>query len=135
MHEGFKLNVWDIGGHKTLRPYWQNYIQNCEGLVYVVDSADTARTAEAKSELLALLAEEDLKNVPLLVFANKQDLTFAASAEEVMTALSLQDIADRKWQIHACSAYTGEGIKEGMMWLVGNMKKAPVKPKPALPPQ
>lgn len=22
MHEGFKLNVWDIGGQKSIRPYW-----------------------------------------------------------------------------------------------------------------
>ena len=22
MHEGFKLNVWDIGGQKAIRPYW-----------------------------------------------------------------------------------------------------------------
>ena len=21
-HEGFQLNVWDIGGQKTIRPYW-----------------------------------------------------------------------------------------------------------------
>ena len=21
-HEGFKLNVWDIGGQKSIRPYW-----------------------------------------------------------------------------------------------------------------
>ena len=25
MHEGFKLNVWDIGGQKSIRPYWRNY--------------------------------------------------------------------------------------------------------------
>ena len=22
VHEGFKLNVWDIGGQKAIRPYW-----------------------------------------------------------------------------------------------------------------
>ena len=22
MHDGFKLNVWDIGGQKSIRPYW-----------------------------------------------------------------------------------------------------------------
>ena len=22
MRDGFKLNVWDIGGQKTIRPYW-----------------------------------------------------------------------------------------------------------------
>ena len=117
--------MWDIGGHKTLRPYWQNYIQNCDGLVYVVDSADTARTEEAKAELESLLKEDDLKSVALLVFANKQDLTFALSAEEVMDKLALSDIKDRVWQIQACSAVTKEGIQEGMEWLGKNLRKAP----------
>ena len=26
--EGFKMNVWDIGGQKTIRPYWRNYYEN-----------------------------------------------------------------------------------------------------------
>ena len=127
IHEGFKLNLWDIGGHKTLRPYWQNYIQNCDGLVYVVDSADTARTEEAKAELDSLLKEDDLKAVPLLVFANKQDLTFALSAEEIMEKLTLDKITDRVWQIQACSEVTKEGIQDGMEWLVKNMKKSAPK--------
>ena len=25
MSNGFKLNVWDIGGQKSIRPYWRNY--------------------------------------------------------------------------------------------------------------
>ena len=38
--EGFKLNVWDIGGQKHIRPYWKNYYQNTDALVYMIDSAD-----------------------------------------------------------------------------------------------
>ena len=46
-----------------------------------------------------LLAEELLSGVPLLVFANKQDLDLALSAEEVMTHLELNDITTRTWNI------------------------------------
>ena len=88
-----------------------------------MDSADTARTEEAKGELQSMLQEDDLKTVPLLVFANKQDLTFALSAQEIAEKLSLEGIKDRKWSIFACSAVTKEGIQEGMEWLVNNMKK------------
>ena len=28
-----KLNVWDIGGQTTLRPYWKDYFANAEVLV------------------------------------------------------------------------------------------------------
>lgn len=81
--EGFKLNVWDIGGQKAIRPYWKNYYENTDGLVYVVDSSDEVRLKECSEELINLLGEENLKNVPLLVFANKQDLQFALEADNV----------------------------------------------------
>merc|ERR1712127_719806 len=71
--DGFKLNVWDIGGQKAIRPYWKNYYENTDGIVFVVDSSD----------------EEALAKVPLLVYANKQDLQFAVEAEEILNALKL----------------------------------------------
>ena len=40
---GFKLNVWDIGGQKAIRPYWKNYYENTDGMVFVVDSSDDER--------------------------------------------------------------------------------------------
>tara|TARA_B110000208_G_scaffold171156_1_gene213254 strand:+ start:405 stop:737 length:333 start_codon:yes stop_codon:yes gene_type:complete len=46
--DGFKLNMWDIGGQKSIRPYWRNYFDNTDALVYVVDSADQERFLEVK---------------------------------------------------------------------------------------
>lgn len=31
--DGFKLNVWDIGGQWKIRPYWKNYFANTDVLV------------------------------------------------------------------------------------------------------
>ena len=53
--EGFKLNVWDIGGQKAIRPYWANYYEGTDGLVYVVDSSDDERLEESTEELEQLL--------------------------------------------------------------------------------
>lgn len=33
LHNGYRLNVWDIGGQKTIRPYWRNYFQQVDALV------------------------------------------------------------------------------------------------------
>uniref|UniRef100_A0A8C5WL12 ADP-ribosylation factor-like protein 3 n=1 Tax=Leptobrachium leishanense TaxID=445787 RepID=A0A8C5WL12_9ANUR len=30
--QGFKLNVWDIGGQRKIRPYWRNYFENTDVL-------------------------------------------------------------------------------------------------------
>lgn len=57
----------------------------------------------------------------LLVFANKQDLSGAASAEEIARILDLNSIEKRHWKIQSCSAYTGEGLAEGMEWLVDDI--------------
>ena len=63
--------MWDIGGQREIRPYWKNYYEHTDGLIYVVDSADDMRLNECTEELTALLGEEELAKVPLLVFANK----------------------------------------------------------------
>lgn len=44
----YKLNIWDIGGQKTLRPYWRNYYEKTDGLIWVVDSADLARLEDCR---------------------------------------------------------------------------------------
>lgn len=121
--DGFKLNVWDIGGQRKIRPYWKNYFDNTDVLIYVIDSSDRKRFEETSVELNELLAEEKLKGVPLLVFANKQDLFNAAPASEMAQGLNLPAIRDRCWQIQPCSASTGEGLKEGLDWSVKNIKR------------
>lgn len=65
----------------------------------------------ALQELAELLDEEKLSGVPVLIFANKQDLLTAAPASEIAEGLNLHTIRDRIWQIQACSALSGEGIQ------------------------
>jgi len=125
--EGFKLNVWDIGGQKAIRPYWRNYYENTDALVYVIDSADTRRIEETGQELAALIEEEKLASVPVLIFANKQDLLSAKSPKELGEALQLNNIRDRQWQIQACSAKTGAGLQEGIEWVLKVVEAAQTK--------
>ena len=66
-------------------------------------------------ELSLLLDEEKLTGVPVLIFANKQDLFGAAPASEIAQGLNLHSIRDRKWQIQACSAMSGEGVKVSIL--------------------
>ncbi len=79
--------------------------------IYVIDSADRKRFEETGQELEELLLEEKLERVPLLVYANKQDLLTAAPASEIAQGLGLHNLRDRIWQIQACSAIKSEGIK------------------------
>jgi hypothetical protein len=63
-----------------------------------------------------MLDEEELKGVPLLVFANKQDVEGAASAAEVSELLGLAGDSTRPWSVRACSALKGEGLNDGLDW-------------------
>merc|ERR1711988_1143050 len=122
---GFKLNVWDIGGQKHIRPYWKNYYQNTDAIVYMVDSADRRRVEEAAEELTQLLEEPDLAGVPVLVYANKQDLLGAMTAAELMEGdgLDVAQFKDRWIHVGACSAKTGEGLEEGLALLMNEKKR------------
>lgn len=64
---------------------------------------------ECAEELQSLLEEDKLAGVPLLIFANKQDLLSSLSADEIEEMLQLSHINDRAWTICACSAKDGEG--------------------------
>ncbi|KAG5457702.1 MAG: ADP-ribosylation factor-like protein 2 [Olpidium bornovanus] len=126
----YKLNIWDVGGQKSIRSYWRNYFEQTDGLVWVVDSADRMRLPDCEKELKELLKEEvgpppggasRLAGASLLVFANKQDLPGALSDAELRDALGLQSIKTHHWSIQACSAVTGENLVQGMDWIADDI--------------
>ncbi|KAF6024332.1 ARL2 [Bugula neritina] len=120
-HRGFNLNIWDVGGQKSLRSYWKNYFESTDGLVWVVDSADKRRLSDCKAELHSLLLEERLSGATLMVFANKQDLPGALSATEIKQILELDSITTHHWLILGCSAVTGDNLLEGVDWTIDDI--------------
>lgn len=58
LHKGYSLNVWDIGGQTSLRPYWRNYFEQTDCIIWVVDSSDRTRIKDCKLELHQLLQQE-----------------------------------------------------------------------------
>ena len=145
------LNIWDLGGEERTRDLWRFYLTGIHGtrkwnfhrsnlddddahsgIVFVIDSEDTARLLVAREELLNL-AEllDDGSNIPIIIAANKQDLrgqlrtqilfpskriawpTFsfysdALSKEELIDALQLPKIDTGEWKCFETSAQTGK---------------------------
>jgi|EP00624_Nannochloropsis_granulata_P005240 GTPase SAR1 family protein len=71
---------------------WRHYYKDNDALIFVIDSADRARLSEAKEELLHLLAEPQLLDSILLVYANKADLPHAISVQEMAHFLQLDSV-------------------------------------------
>ena len=126
---GITLNAWDIGGQHAIRPYWRNYFDKSDALCYVVDSSDEIRLKESAEELEGLLEEKKLRGAPLLVLANKQDLLSASTLMEIEESLSLnlKKKYSRHIKVQGCSTKTGEGIEDGLGWLVKAAEKATMK--------
>lgn len=112
-----KLQIWDLGGQHQLRAFWRLYYQDSHGIVFVIDSADRARIDLCRDELKLLLQEDELRGVPLLILANKQDIAGSMNVDELTTKLELSSIKDRVWTIMPTSALQGTNIKESFMWL------------------
>lgn len=110
--------MWDLGGQSSIRPYWRCYYPNTDAIIFVVDSVDIERLEIAKTELFAMLDEEDLKDAILLVMANKQDMKGALNASQLSEVMGLASIKNRQWSIQETSATMGKGLFEGFDWLV-----------------
>lgn len=89
----------------------------------VVDSTDRERLSVIKNELIKMLASDDLQKASLLVLANKQDIKHSLTAAEISHTLNLTSIKDHAWHIQACCALTGEGLYQGLEWIVSKLKR------------
>ena len=119
--KGIKFNIWDIGGQDKIRALWKHYFPGTDALIYLVDSSDSKRIDLARIELMKLLENDDLKDCPLLVFANKMDLGIN-DIHFVKDKLDLDKIRGREWFLKGCSSLTGDGLYEGFAWMVKQMK-------------
>lgn len=124
------LNVWDIGGQDKIRRLWRHYFQGAEGLVFVVDSSDVERVYESREELDRVLQHSELSGVPVVVLANKQDLSNSIRPEKMVDQLNLNKFTSRNpWQIHGTCATAGDGLYEAMGTLTKMVKEYQKKSK------
>jgi len=103
--------------HQPWRPYWRCYYPQTSAIIYVIDSSDTARLQTSRAELLTMLSEDELREVPLLVFCNKQDVPGALEPGKISEELGLAGgEKGREWSVRGSSAIKGEGLEEGLDW-------------------
>ena len=140
--------MWDIGGQESLRSSWQTYYSNTHWLLevrkyffhvslkilfvscglfcylsphfvlLVIDSTDKHRLETSRTELNLMLQHDDLNKSNLLVLANKQDVKGCLSAAEISNSLQLDKIKDHNWHIQPCCALTGDGLNQGLKWML-----------------
>lgn len=73
-----------------------------------------------------IVNDREMREVLVLVFANKQDLPNSMKPEELQDRLGLNLIGfrNRTWHIQPCCATTGDGLYEGLSWLMTHGKSS-----------
>ena len=115
-----KFGIWDVGGQDKIRPLWRHYYTGTQGLIFVIDSTDRDRIEEARQELYRIAMDRGMSEVPILIFANKQDMPNVMKPQEIEQRLELSrgPLKKRNWIVQPSTATTGDGIYEGLTWLM-----------------
>ncbi|XP_010474656.1 PREDICTED: ADP-ribosylation factor 1-like isoform X2 [Camelina sativa] len=123
------LSFWEVGSQQRYKmfPLWKHYFREVVGLVLVVDSTDINRIEEAK-DFLNMVIDEIQGSVPdsvaILVYGNKHDVPGAMSASEITNKLDLSSLRNKNWQrnwyTQSSCALSGDGLHEGLDWLLKN---------------
>lgn len=115
-----KFTIWDVGGQDKIRPLWRHYYTGTQGLIFVVDSSDRERIEEARQELHRIVNDREMREVAILIFANKQDMPNAMKPQEIQQKLGLSrtSLRQRNWSVQPSTATTGDGVYEGLTWLM-----------------
>ena len=85
--------------------------------MFVIDSTDSRRLGIARAELEGIYQHDAMKNVPLIVLANKQDADDAIPAEQIARKLDLIEWPDDSYYIIPCCALSGDGITDAFTTL------------------
>ncbi len=131
-HKGAQIIMWDLGGQLKMRTIWERYYSEANGVIFVVDAADPARLQEARVAYEQVCASPMLANVPIMIFANKQDIPGAATLHDIARVfyapandtLAAQNEAAAKasHRLFGVSAFTGQGVSEGIESLMTETK-------------
>uniref|UniRef100_A0A3P9NDZ8 small monomeric GTPase n=1 Tax=Poecilia reticulata TaxID=8081 RepID=A0A3P9NDZ8_POERE len=111
------------------RRVWKTYLPAINGIVFIVDCADLQRMSESKAELDALMTDETIGNVPILILGNKIDRPEAVSEEKLRECFGLygqttgkgnvpmKELNTRPLEVFMCSVLKRQGYGEGFRWL------------------
>jgi len=126
-HWGRKWDLFDVGGSMLIRETWRLYARAADGIIFVVDSSDTIRMAEAGAALRNLYmgdgqssehhgAKSAVLNIPLLILANKQDRPGAVPFSKIEKRMDVKAMPVKKLVLPS-NGRTGESLNAGVMWL------------------
>lgn len=125
---GMKFTTFDLGGHRQARRVWKSYFPAVDGIVFIIDVADTERLPESVAEFESLVADEQLEKAPILILGNKIDKPDAVSEDYIRQTFNLygkttgrdtaaKEVNTRPIELFMTSVLKRQGYGEGFRWL------------------
>lgn len=123
-----RTTIFDVGGHKTMRTAWSQFLMEVDSIIFIVDIADESKYFEVKESFKQLMEIKE-KNVPVAVIFNKID-KLNHDRDSIRDSDILDDI-QRKIQIYEQTGddpvlitftsmmhdKTEGGVMEAFVWL------------------
>ena len=118
---GLVMQIWDVGGNKWMRLNWKDYVIGADALIYFIDAKDVQRFPEALQELSLIIRQPPVRNIPIVVCANKTDYFSHLSLEEVKACVDPVLRGHARSTVFLTSAHTGAGFLPAFTWLRGQL--------------
>lgn len=88
--ESTQIKFYDLGGGDRIRNIWSQYYHDVHAVIYVFDAAADAATMEKAVQVFkTTMSSELLRDKPLLLVANKQDVAGAMTVDALFQLLEL----------------------------------------------
>ena len=118
----FNSFVYNGNGEKHRMLFGRYYLQNCPGIVFVMDSRDgRAQSPDYEPNYETEMFHDFMELLKpscdyILVLADN-----GLSVDKIYQLLDLDRYRSKKWHVRKVCLSSGEGVMEGLKWLVANI--------------
>lgn len=113
------FNIYDMGGDQEFQ--WSFYCRSSDFIIYMIDSSDQEAVERSGAQLEALVKEEELAQVPILVVANKEDLPEALKKNEIQARLRLTEEDGSRISLFCASAKKRTNVEPILCWIIDHV--------------
>lgn len=116
-YKGNSLSMWDCRGCDKVSQLWPRYYDGMDALIVVVGGHWKDDILEKQPRIASAMAICEAQDIPVLIYNNGSDSDNHLTNQEVSDILKLHEQRGR-FHVQESCAVTGEGLWEGIDWLV-----------------
>ena len=115
--DDFTLHFWEVGGAPSDRPFWPNYLDSTDCLLFVFDASDKRRLDQVQAEFAKLTSTLETKcpGCSILVVCTNAGPGNLRKGE-IVRALKLKELKSRVGCV-ACKPDNEDSVQDVLRWI------------------